>query len=216
MLRVAKNLWCSLLEPGGQDKPKTPVRWLCQRTFCYLARVQSVQLDALTHDHLCRGVELGVFLNRYFDRKTQFNAREYRAMRKALPKEPTERYLHSLKELEQNRPLCNDWCRVFDYRRAVLWVSLHYLFQLAQLAKRDILLPICSLIQLTDDVLDRKLDEELGLPTFVTAPGPAPRQLAREFWMELKMQRGPGDFPIVLGGLGAYLLCRFVILCSRN
>jgi hypothetical protein len=83
------------------------------------------------------------------------------------------------------------------------------------LQNREVLLPLCSLIQLVDDVWDQAIDEQLGLPTFLSPDGPAPRQLAWDFWKELSSHRAPEDRPFVVAGWFVYLFTRAVILCRR-
>ena len=214
-----RHLWqlaFALFRPLQCRRPKTVVRWLCLRAFVYLGHTQSQNLPTPRLNKLIQAVELGVFLNRWFDKKEPFNRKRYRALRTGLPAQPTQDYLKKLRTLERHRPEMEDWPRVFLYRRTVLEISLSYLFTLSGLSERAILLPLCSLIQLTDDVLDKRTDEAKALPTFLTSPGPPAHQLALQFWEELRRKREPHDTPIVAGGWLAYLLCRVVILCSPS
>ncbi|MCA9781004.1 MAG: hypothetical protein KC800_30000, partial [Candidatus Eremiobacteraeota bacterium] len=123
------------------------------------------------------------------------------------------RYLRQLRDLEMSRPELEDWRSIYHYRRSVLEVSLNYLFHLSGLDSRRVLLPLCSLVQLADDVLDRSVDEKLGLPTFVSVGGPCPRTLAEEFWDELRTYRAPEDRPFLATGWLVYLFTRVVIAC---
>jgi hypothetical protein len=189
---------------------------LCLKTFSYLARTQSVVLASKQIDELCQAVELGVFLNRCFDGKTRFERKRYRTLRHGLPTQPTRTYLTALRLLEQNRPCPKDWLSVYQYRRGVLQVSLRFLFELAELRVRPTLLPLCSQIQLIDDILDKRLDSSLGLPTFATARGADSSALANKFWRELRDSKDPDELPIVAGGWLVYLLARLVILCCPD
>lgn len=208
---ILQNLAVGVIRPVGTlSKPKTPIRWLCLKSFSYIARTQN---QCLTADTLNRAMELGVYLNRCFDRKCLFQAPVYRRLRKELPLPPTRRYLRQLRDLEMSRPELEDWRSIYHYRRSVLEVSLNYLFHLSGLDSRRVLLPLCSLVQLADDVLDRSVDEKLGLPTFVSVGGPCPRTLAEEFWDELRTYRAPEDRPFLATGWLVYLFTRVVIAC---
>lgn len=210
---VLRNLIVGILQPFGSRKPKTPIRWLCLKSFSYLARAQNQKMLSQRCDLLNQAIELGVYLNRCFDRKCRFQVPVYRGLRKDLPSHPTRQYLTQLRVLEQNQPDNHDWNSIYHYRRSVLDVSLAYLFRLSHLQHREVLLPLCSLVQLVDDVLDRAIDERLGLPTFLSVDGPAPRQLAWDFWSELRSHRAPEDRPFVVTGWLVYLFTRAVILC---
>ena len=210
---VLRNLLLGVLHPFGTRRPKTPIRWLCLKSFTYLAQAQNQKVAAKRCDLLNQAIELGVYLNRCFDRKCRFQIPVYRGLRKDLPPHPTREYLSQLRALEQNRPDFDDWSSVYHYRRSVLEISLAYLFRLSHLQNREVLLPLCSLIQLVDDVLDKAVDERLGLPTFLSVSGPAPGQLARDFWSELRSHRAPEDRPFVVTGWFVYLLARTVIVC---
>jgi hypothetical protein len=167
-------------------------------------------------DILNQALELGVYLNRCFDRKSAFQMSEYRRLRRQLPPEPTRLYLSELKALEKSRSNLTEWNAVFQYRRAVLEVSLNYLFRLSSLQKHPVLLPLCSLIQLVDDVLDQRIDTELGLPTFLSSDGPGPKQLAQGFWSEIRSHRKSEDRPFVLAGWLVYLFTRIVVFCRPS
>lgn len=206
----------SLLPAPGRESPKTPIRWLCIRAFSYLGLVERRSLDSITLDRLCQAMELGIFLNRCFDGKSSFCSARYRDLRRPLPHSPTQEYLRELRGLEQEQPDLSAWKDVYQYRRGVLKVSLSYLFTLAKLRDRSVLLPICSLVQLIDDVLDRKTDSQLKLPTFITADGPAASALAKGFWRELRDGREPDEMPFVASGWLVYLLARLVIVCCRD
>ena len=214
-IHALRSLGMSLMATPGSEKPKTPIRWLCLRAFSYLAEVESRSLDGERLDQLCRAMEFGIFLNRCFDGKGSFSLGRYRELRRPLDVGFTRDYLRGLKRLEARQPAVQNWKAVFQYRRDVLRVSLGYLFNLSGLRQRDVLLPICSMVQLVDDVLDQKTDKELGLPTFVTADGPSAAELARLFWEELRSGREPEEMPFVISGWLVYLFTRFMILCFR-
>jgi hypothetical protein len=210
---LARKVAKSLLSPFGPKQPRTPIRWLCLKSFSYLGEVQNKSLAKSRFDLLNQAIELGVYLNRCFDRKHAFRLSEYRRLRKELPAEPTRTYLRELKTLELERSHLFEWSAVFHYRRSVLQVSLNYLFCLSRLQNRQVLLPLCSLIQLMDDVLDQELDRELGLPTFLCADGPQPSILAASFWGEIRSNRSAEDRPFVLAGWFVYLFARILIMC---
>lgn len=215
VIHAARSLRASLFAAPGSESPKTPIRWLCLRAFSYLAEVESQSLDGERLDQLCRAMELGIFLNRCFDGKRPFSSGRYRELRKPLDSRSTREYLKRLKSLEASQPAPQNWMEVFAYRRDVLEVSLGYLFKLSGLRQRDVLLPICSMVQLVDDVLDQKTDKELGLPTFVTADGPSAADLARMFWRELRFEREAEELPFVVSGWLVYIFARFMIVCFR-
>jgi hypothetical protein len=213
---IASKVAKGLFSPFGPRRPKTPIRWLCLKSFSYLGEVQNRSLVQNRFDILNQALELGVYLNRCFDRKHAFRVSEYRELRRELPSEPTRLYLSQLKSLEVNQPPRCDWTSIFHYRRSVLQISLNYLFRLSRLQSRAVLLPLCSLIQLVDDVLDQRLDRELELPTFLAPGGPQPRDLAQTFWSEVRANKSPEDRPFVLAGWLVYLFTRIVILCRPD
>lgn len=194
--------------PRGMRVPRTPVRWLCLKAFSYLALSSGRRLEPRQWDAMCQTIELGIFLNRCFDGKTHFSAFHYRRLRRGLPEPVTRDYLRKLRQAESGRPRGRDWPSVMAYRRAVLELSLDALFRLAELPPRPVLLPLTFLIQLVDDILDQRLDRQLGLPTLLTAQGPPAHRQARELWGELKTHRQPQDRPIVALGFLVYFLAR--------
>ena len=214
-VHAIRALRTSLFVTPVSQRPRTPIRWLCLRAFSYLGEVESRSLDGERLDQLCRAMELGIFLNRCFDGKRPFSSGRYRELRRPLDGRSTREYLRRLKSLEASQPASQNWKAVFQYRRDVLEISLRYLFNLSGIRQRDVLLPICSMVQLVDDVLDQKTDRKLGLPTFVTADGPSASQLARMFWQELRTGREPEEMPFVVSGWLVYLLARFTILCFK-
>lgn len=197
-------------------RAKTPIRWLCLRTFAYFGLSESRELDSEELDMLCRAVDLGAYLNRCFDGKGPFDPAEYRQVRQGLPGEPTRLYLRQLRELEYGRPDRHDWPEVLHYRREVTWVSLCYLFSLVDLRSRPVLLDLCSLIQLADDLLDQRVDQRLGLPSLVTAAAPRPSLLASSFWRELRSHPAREEWPVVVCGGFVYLMVLLLALCSRS
>ena len=207
-----QSAWRSLWGPHGRRPPRTPIRWLCLRAFCYLAASSRRSLSHIQLDTLTQTIELGVYLNRCFDGKRAFSARRYRALRQGLPDEPLRIYLRELRACEQERPRGGDWASIRAYRREVLRISLRVLHKLAGLPPREVLIPLVCLIQLTDDILDREIDAGLSLPTLMHPGGPPARQQARELWQELKGHREPGDGPLVAVGFLVYLLSRLTAL----
>lgn len=191
-------------------RPKTPVRWLCSRTFDYLARCQGSRLESAAHDQLVLGVELGIMLNRHYDLKEPLCRRRYRTLRGLLAAGPTSEYLRRLRKAERGRPKRGDWQQVQLYRRTVLELSLQYLFELTGLRPRPILVPLCEMIQLIDDVLDQDLDRRLGLPTLVHQRGPSPAHWASVLYGEIRSFNDLRDTPIRWAGGGVYLLARGV------
>ncbi len=180
-----------------------------------LAATSGRTLSGQQMDRLTQTIELGVFLNRCFDGKAAFCGKTYRELRRGLPSEPVRNYLRALRQAERSRPRNRDWPSVRDYRRSVLDISLRILFQLTDQPKRGVLLPLVSLIQLVDDILDRGIDQALSLPTLLSAGSPSAEQQARELWLELKRHRDPADAPLVAVGFLVYFLARLVArLCA--
>lgn len=212
---VWKLAWRSLWGPHGQRPPRTPIRWLCLRAFCYLAATSGRSLSQGQLDGLTQTIELGVFLNRCFDGKSAFSPSTYRRLRRGLPSEPLRMYLRQLRDCEKGRPGGGEWARVQFYRREVLRISLQVLFRLAEIPPRDVLLPLVCQIQLTDDILDRGIDRALGLPTLIHPEAPPASQQARDLWTELKSYQRPADAPVVALGFLVYLLSRLAALSCR-
>lgn len=205
-----------LFTPKGNHVPRTPVRWLCLRTFTYLSLCHGGRLSPCQWDGLSRLIELGVYLNRCFDGKMNFSPRLYKQSRRDLSLVVTEdiiqKYVRTLKQAEQGRFAARDWPRIRVYRRRVLALSLEALFEVAHLPPRSVLFSLTALIQLVDDVLDRKGDRELGLPTFLCPGSPSARYQADELWRELKAHQHPIDQPVVGFSFLVYLLARIISL----
>ncbi|MFA5506285.1 MAG: hypothetical protein WC314_12920 [Vulcanimicrobiota bacterium] len=210
---IAIDLCKGLLSPFGTWKPKTPIRWLCLKSFSYLAHAQNNPIEKGRFDVLNQALELGIYLNRCFDGKCRFQSWEYRKLRRDLPGAATTIYLRDLRNLEQNRPDRHDWQAIFHYRRGVLAVSLDYLFELSKVPRRGVLLPLVSLVQLIDDILDKQIDDRLGLPTFLCSEGPHPAEIAHLFWQEIKVHEAPLDRPFVFTGWLVFVLSRAVSAC---
>ena len=206
------SAWRSLWGPHGRRQPGTPVRWLCLRAFCYLAASSQRSLSHTQLDTLTQTIELGVYLNRCFDGKRTFTARRYKTLRRGLPDKPLQTYLRELRVCERDRPRDGNWTRIRAYRREVLRISLGVLHNLAGLPTRQVLLPLVCLIQLTDDIIDRKIDARLSLPTLMHPGAPSAPEQARELWQELKGNHEAGDEPLVAVGFLVYLLCRLMAL----
>jgi len=212
---ILRNLCLCLMQPSGRNKPPTPVRWLCLKALTYIAYSEKRELPTETLDALVAALELGVTINRFYDGKRRLPVGRYRYLREKLPPEPTSSYLGRIRGLERRRPQCDDWPAVYQYRRDVLEVSLSYLAQLAGIRSRRVLLSLCSLIQLVDDVLDRNTDRTLALPTFLSEGAPSPEQLARSFWDELKRSSEKRDGPFLWSGYVLYIFTRATIVVSR-
>lgn len=187
-------------------RPGTPIRWLCLKAFQYQKLLSQAPLSAASSELLNQALELGVFLNRCFDGKANFSKRTYRTLRDGLPSEPLRQYLRELRDLEQNRFRCHDWESIHHYRREVLRVSLQLLSRLAGVKLNPVLLELCSLIQLADDLIDHNLDQRLSLPTFLAAGAPHPARQALIFWSNLVGSCRTGDAPFLLGGWVALIL----------
>lgn len=215
MKPVALVLLC-LVRSHGSRRVKTPIRWLCLRTFAYFALSESRELRPGQVDQLCQAVDLGAYLNGCFDGKGGFKLSAYRPLRKGLPEAETRLYLRQLHDLEKGRPRRGEWPATLHYRQRVTEVSLNYLARLAGLRQRPVLLAICSLIQLLDDLLDHHQDLELGLPTLVADGAPAPAMLARDFWLALRVHKEPEERPVVACGWCVYVMVRLFVLCSRS
>lgn len=212
---IFKNLCLSLLQPPGKNKPPTPVRWLCLKALAYIAYSEKRELPTETLDALVGALELGVMINRFYDGKRRLPVERYRYLREKLPPEHTSKYLGTIRGLERSRPQSDDWPAVYQYRRDVLEESLSYLAQLAGVRSRKVLLSLCSLIQLVDDVLDRNTDRTLALPTFLSEGAPSPEQLARNFWEELKGSSEERDSPFLWSGYVLYIFTRATIAVSH-
>ena len=205
----------SLFHNRGQLGPKTPVRWLCLRTLDYLAVCQERALSGEHQDTVHRAIELGIFLNRYYDGKEAFDKSEYLRKRSLLPEQPTRDYILKIRVLERNRPQPGQWSEIAHYRRAVLRANLEFLFSLSELDPNWILLPLCELIQLTDDLLDIEIDRRLNLPTLVGQSSPSPIVHAKQLYRQILDYQEPQCAPIKTSAGMVYILTRLACLLSR-
>lgn len=200
----------ALLVPSGRRPVRTPIRWLCLRTFVYLGASSGTPMDSEKVDQLGQLLELGVFLNRCLDGKAAFCPIRYRGLRRGLPVEPLRRYLGALRRVERGRPDGTKWERVAFYRREVSDLSLLALFEIAELPERPVLSPLVGLIQLVDDILDQEIDRTLGLPNLLGPHSPSAGEQAVWLWEELRSHREGSDIPLVGMGFLVYLLARLV------
>lgn len=200
----------SLLLPSGRRPVRTPIRWLCLRSFVYLGDSSGARLDSDKVDQLGQLLELGVFLNRCLDGKAEFSPIRYRRLRRGLPAEPLRRYLGALRRVEGGRPDGTKWEPVALYRREVIDLSLLALFEIAGLPERRVLSPLVALVQLVDDVLDQEIDRALGLPSLIGPLGPSAEEQSIRLWEELRGHRDESDIPLVGMGFLVYLLARLV------
>ncbi len=202
----------ALCTPAGLRPARTPIRWLCLRTFRYAAWTSGSELGDTRYDQLAQLLELGVFLNRCLDGKGGFCPGRYRSLRRGLPQAPLRRYLRALRTSERSRPSPpdGDWASICAYRREVSDLSLLALFELAEIPQRPVLSPLVGLVQLVDDILDQEIDHRLGLPNLLGQGAPSAREQAVLLWKELRGHRERADAPLVGVGFSVYLLARLL------
>lgn len=196
---------------GWRGRARTPVRWLCLRAFDYLARCHRGPLRGDQLTLLGQALELGVFLNRYYDGKAVLCRRTYLRLRRPLPEAETLIYLRALRQAERLRPAAASPAAC-DYRRRVSQLSLDFLARLVELPMPPVVLTLVTQIQLLDDLLDRNLDRELGLPTMLSSGDFDAAHHARLLRRELWECRQECERPLVACG---HLLDLFICLLAR-